>query len=136
MTVPEGYVAYHRPSGYLELIGPLYESARDPSTVRLRLDARHANARGWMHAGVVVALADTIMGHTAHRSRPDVTGLVTVSLTTDFVGSAHVGDWIEGRATVRRAGRRLAFTACEFVVGERLVLAASGVFAVIAASEP
>ncbi len=64
------------------------------------------------------------------RTAPDrPTRLVTASLTTDFPGSAQLGDWVTGTATVRRTGRQLAFTTCEFTANGRLVLAASGVFA-------
>jgi acyl-coenzyme A thioesterase 13 len=126
---PDGFVLYHRPSRYLDLIGPLYESVDDPSVVRLLMDERHTNARGFVHAGLLVAVADTIMGHTIHRTSPGAPSLVTVSLTTDFTGSAQIGDWLEGHAEVRRHGARVSFAACEFHVAERLVLAASGVFA-------
>jgi acyl-coenzyme A thioesterase PaaI-like protein len=70
------------------------------------------------------------MGHSVQRAAPDDPAVVTVSLTTDFTGSAHPGDWLEGHARVRRRGSRVSFAACEFHVGDRLVLAASGVFAV------
>lgn len=80
---------------------------------------------------MLVSLADVVMGHTAHRAGPPETGLVTVSLTTDFPGSARSGDWVAGHATVVRRGRRLAFTRCEFTAHDRLVLVASGVFATV-----
>ena len=130
VNVPDGCVPYHRPIRYLDLIGPVYERADDPSTVRLLIDDRHTNARGFLHAGLLVAVADTIMGHTVQRAAPDGPAVVTVSLSTDFTGSAHPGDWLEGHALVRRRGSRVSFAACEFQVGGRLVLAASGVFAV------
>ena len=129
MNAPDSWVPYHRPSRYLDLIGPLYEQAEDPSAVRLLVDDRHTNARGFLHAGLLVAVADTIMGHTIQRSAPDAPAVVTVSLSTDFTGSAHPDDWLEGHAVVRRRGSRVSFAACEFHVGGRLVLAASGVFA-------
>ena len=129
MSAPSGYLSYHRSSRYLELIGPLYEAAHDPSRVGLRIDERHTNGRGFLHAGLLVAVADTIMGHTAQRALGPDARLVTVSLTTDFTSSAQAGDWVEGHATIRRAGRRLSFGASEFTVAGRLVLAASGVFA-------
>ena len=132
MSTPEGFIAYARSSRYLELIGPLYEAAGDPSVVGLHVDGRHTNARGFLHAGVLVAVADVPMGHTAHRAGPPDAGLVTASLTTDFPGSAQLGDWVTGAATVRRVGRKLAFTTCEFTANGRLVLAASGVFATTA----
>jgi acyl-coenzyme A thioesterase 13 len=129
VTFPVEFVPYHRPSRYLELIGPLYEAVADASVVRLQIDERHTNARGFLHAGVLVAVADVVMGHTAQRAGPAGTSLVTVSLTTDFPGSAQLGDWVKGHASVRRVGRQLAFTSCEFTANGRLVLAASGVFA-------
>ena len=132
---PAGFVSYSRPSPYLELIGPVFEAASDPSLVRLHVEGRHTNARGFLHAGVLVTLADIVMGHTAHRAGPPEIGLVTVSLTTDFPGTARSGDWIEGHATVTRRGRQLAFTRCEFTSGPRLVLAASGVFAAVPGRE-
>jgi len=131
---PDGFTLYHRPSPYLELIGPLYESAEDPSVVRLLVDDRHTNARGFLHAGVLVAVADTIMGHTLQRRSTGADAVVTVSLTTDFTGPANIGDWLEGRATVRRQGRRISFGDCAFHVGDRLVLRASGIFATVGAT--
>jgi len=130
MTAPEGFVPYARTSRYLDLIGPVYQAANDPDVVGLLVDARLTNSRGFLHAGALVAVADTIMGHTAERASPDVARLVTVSMTTEFPGPAQLGDWITGRAVTRRTGRRLAFTSCEFRTDERLVLTASAIFAV------
>ncbi len=129
MSIPDGFTPYARSSRYLELIGPLYQAVGDPAVVGLRVNEQHTNSRGFLHAGVLVAVADVLMGHTAHRASPPDTGLVTASLTTDFPGSAQLGDWITGIATVRQVGRKLAFTSCEFTANGRLVLAASGVFA-------
>jgi acyl-coenzyme A thioesterase 13 len=130
MSTPAGFVPYHRSSRYLELIGPVFEALDNPSRVGLRIDERHTNARGFLHAGLLVAVADTIMGHAAQRALGPDTRLVTVSLTTDFTSSAQSGDWVEANATVRRSGRRLSFGSCEFSVAGRLLLAASGVFAI------
>ena len=129
MTVPDGYEPYARTSPYLRLIGPVYE-ADGGSVIGLRLDERHTNARGLLHAGLLVALADVVMGHAAQRVAPAGSSLVTASLTTDFVSSARLGDWVRGAAEVRHVGRRLAFTGCRFTVDDRLLLSASGVFAV------
>jgi uncharacterized protein (TIGR00369 family) len=128
VSAPAGFVPYARPSGYLDLVGPVYQATHDPAVVGLRVAERLTNSRGGLHAGVLVAVADTVMGHTAERAGG--ARLVTVSMTTEFPGSARLGDWITGRATVRRVGRRLAFAGCEFRVDDRLVLTASGVFAV------
>lgn len=129
MTAPPGFVPYRRSSPYLDLIGPLYESDHDPFVVGMWLDSRHTNARGFVHAGLLVALADTVLGHTIHRTAPDSPPIVTVSLTTDFLGSAHSGAWLRGQAEVQRHGRRLSFASATFHADDRLVLTARGVFA-------
>jgi uncharacterized protein (TIGR00369 family) len=134
MTVPASFTTYARSSRYLDLIGPLYELRGDPSIVGLAIGERHTNSRGMLHAGVLVAIADTVMGHTAERASAG-SRLVTASLTTNFAGSARVGEWLQGEATVQRSGRRLAFASCAFHVEDRLILAATGVFAVTAGAE-
>jgi uncharacterized protein (TIGR00369 family) len=136
MTTPAAFVPYTRTSGYLDLVGPLYQHRDDPSLVGLQTDERHTNSRGAIHAGVLVAIADTVMGHSAERAAATGARLVTVSLTTDFTDAARGGDWIQAQATVRRCGRRLAFTSCSFHVADRLILTASGVFAVTGADPP
>jgi len=130
MTVPDSFDLYARPSRYLDLIGPLFQHHDDPSTVGLFTDERHTNSRGIVHGGLLVAIADTVMGHTAERAAHG-RRVVTASLTTDFAGSAPGGLWLEGAAFVSRAGRRLAFTTCRFHCADQLVLSASGVFAVL-----
>ena len=129
MDAPPGFIPYRRSSPYLDLIGPVYESAEGPWIIRLWLEDKHANARGFVHAGVIVALADTLLGHTIGRSAPGSPPLVTVSLTTDFTGSARVGTWLQGRAEVKRHGRRVSFATADFHADDRLVMTASGVFA-------
>ena len=136
MNAPDRFIPYARPSRYLELIGPVFQSQTDAATIGVLLDERHGNARGFVHAGVLVALADTLMGHTAQRAGPPDTRLVTVSLTTDFPATARLGEWVTGTATVQRIGRTLAFTSCRFTAGGRLVLAASGVFASVSPRDP
>ena len=124
----DGFVEYTRSSRYLDLIGPLYERRGDGSVVGLVIDERHTNSRGMLHGGVLVAIADTVMGHTSERAATG-TRLVTVSLSTDFLGAARLGEWVQGHATVRRSGTRMAFASCAFHVEDRLILTASGVFA-------
>jgi acyl-coenzyme A thioesterase 13 len=136
MTVPAPFVPYARTSRYLDLVGPLYQHRDDASLVGLQTDERHTNSRGAVHAGVLVAIADTVMGHSAERAAATGARVVTVSLTTDFTDAARGGDWIQAQATVRRCGRRLAFTSCRFHVADRLILTASGVFAVTGAATP
>lgn len=62
--------------------------------------------------------------------------VVTASLSTDFIGIAHLGDWIECHVEIDRIGARMAFASCHLKVGERKILRASGVFAIVKPVEP
>jgi acyl-coenzyme A thioesterase 13 len=130
VTAPSTFTPYARTSPYLELVGPVYEHRDDPSIIGLELDERHTNSRGFCHAGVLLALADTIMGHTIDHALAGPGRPVTVTLTSDFLGSARGGDWLEGRATIGRVGRRLAFGACDFRHHDQTVFRATAVFAI------
>jgi acyl-coenzyme A thioesterase PaaI-like protein len=49
-------------------------------------------------------------------------------MTTDFVGPAHLGDWVEGRANIIRRTRTLVFVEGEVFTRKRLMMTAKGVF--------
>jgi acyl-coenzyme A thioesterase PaaI-like protein len=52
-------------------------------------------------------------------------------MTTDFIGTARAGDWVEGTGRVTRAGRSLVFAeGSATVLGGRRVFTASGIFKV------
>ena len=59
--------------------------------------------------------------------RPFIT---TANVTTDFAGSAKVGDWIEAHVNVQKVGRTLAFANCYVVCEGRRIVHASGIFSV------
>ena len=83
---------------------------------------------------LIAALADNAMGLacvlSAAGAAAGVGGIVTVSLTCDFTGTARIGDWLEIRAQPVRVGRTLAFGEARVTVGDRLIARASAVFSV------
>jgi len=65
----------------------------------LYLADQHCNSRGLVHGGLIAALADNAMGLSCvvalRAAGRDVgNGLVTVSLGTDYLGSAKLGQWL------------------------------------------
>lgn len=128
--LPEGFEPLFRSSPFLDLIGPLYyRRDADGLTIGLRADGRHVNARGAVHGGVLMTLADIALGYTTGLSEDPPVLLTTASMTIDFAGGAKEGDWVEARADIQKVGGRLAFAnAYLFVEGKRIVRA-SGVFA-------
>lgn len=139
-AVPKGFVLIERTKpGFMALCGPTYlKNPGDGSTpvLALRVEEKHLNMRGIVHGGLLVTLADSALATGLHYARKVPLSLVTVSLTTDFVEAAHLGDWIEAHVDVQRVGARMAFANCYLHVGEKRILRASGVFAVVKSLAP
>ncbi len=128
-AVPGGFAPWARGSPYLDLIGPFYLKRDDEDVVwGLRIEERHANRRGFAHGGLLATLADVALGHTMGMRSDAARSAVTVNLSTDFAGSAQVGDWVEARVDVQRVGRSVAFANCYLTVDGERIVRASAVF--------
>lgn len=125
--VPPGYVPCPLSVGdFGDSIGPFFMRP-DGSGFACRMARRHSNPLGVVHGGVLMTLADQVLGLTVHRA----TGLepsATVSLNCDFVEGARPGDLIEGEAEVTRVTRSLVFAQGRLRCGDRLILTASGLW--------
>ena len=128
--MPDGFRPPPRTSPLLDLLGPFYACGEGGDLVLgVRVAQKHANARGFAHAGLLLALADVALGYAAAFSEDPPAPLVTASLTADFAGSAGVGDWVEARVDVQRVGKRMAFANAYLHAGEKRIVRASAVFA-------
>src|SRR5215475_2761618 len=108
MDVPEGFQPLFRTSPVLELIGPIYSRGVGTDLVLgLRVEAKHCNARGTIHGGILASLADVAMGYTMAFATDPPTGLVTANLSLDYAGTAKVGDWLETLVDVQKQARAL-----------------------------
>ncbi|MDN5918380.1 MAG: PaaI family thioesterase [Pseudonocardia sp.] len=129
--VPDGFTRVQRRSPFLDLLGELHVLDDDGQPVYgLRIRPEHANNRGAAHGGVLMTLADLVLGYTTAFASDPPLPLTTASMSVDFVGAAQVGEWLEGRAEIVRTGRSLAFATCYLTVGDRRVVRASSVLAV------
>jgi len=135
---PEGWKPLKRGGPFLHMLGPLYyrKDEQGRPIIAMRMEEKHLNTRGIAHGGMLVTLADSALGIALSMSRTPPQPMVTVSLTTDFVEAAKQGDWMEAHVDVQRVGKRLAFANCYLVVGDRRILRASGVFALVPPAKP
>lgn len=78
--------------------GPVFERKIDAGVQRgFRVAARHINAGGALHGGMVMTFADILLATAVHAvAKPP---FVTIRLTTDFIGPAFEGEWVQGTAT-------------------------------------
>jgi uncharacterized protein (TIGR00369 family) len=107
---PAGFARHFRQSPLTDPWEPLF-SQRADGVVRigLRAAAPHANSRGFVHGGLICALADNAMGLSCGEALDQRPSLVTVSLAVDYLGAARLGQWVEIRPRLNRLGATLCF---------------------------
>jgi len=131
-AAPAGFEPLEGIGPFAELIGPLLARGEGEERVLgLRIDERHLNAGGKAMGGLLATLVDFAIGRAVHAALDDDGGAVTVSLTTDFLGPAEPGEFVEAHTEVERLGGRLAFADCSLRVGDREVVRGRAVFAVL-----
>ncbi|MEO0983026.1 MAG: PaaI family thioesterase [Pseudomonadota bacterium] len=111
---PEGFEPHYRESAFTDPWEPIYSQvAPDRVRIGLYLGPAHCNSRGLVHGGLIATLADNAMGlscgEVLRGAGRDVAGLVTVNLSTDFLGSAKLGQWLVVDTDFVRAGGTLSF---------------------------
>jgi len=127
--VPEGFERHTRRSGLTEPWEPIYaRRSIDGVSLAIRAGAAHANSRGFVHGGLITALADNAMGLSCGEQVANASGLVTVSLSVDFVVFAKVGQWLEIRPQVIKTGKSLCFATALVLADDSVCARASGVF--------
>src|SRR5712691_6351452 len=129
--IPEGFRKLDVADEFVGLIGPLWFKAEGETLrVGLPLEPRHGNPMGWAHGGLLVTLADMVMGAGSGHATGIRWPHPTISLSTEFVRGARLGQWLEGTARIARRTLNFCFCSCDLVCGGEIVLVASGVFKV------
>lgn len=136
IDIPTGFVPVGASSGsenFESLVGPLYQRQDAPANIAIwgfRAERRHCNPFGIVHGGMLTTFADTMMGSLVFHA---IAGApcATITLTMDFVGAGREGDWIEGRAELLRQGRSICFLRSELRSNDKIILNASGAWAII-----
>jgi uncharacterized protein (TIGR00369 family) len=89
------------------------------------------NSAGFVHGGMISALADSAMGRSLRTIKPGVVRSMSFDLKLSFINAAKVGERLRATGRVVHAGRRTAVTECRVEgPGGRLVATASGTFAI------
>ncbi|TAF66288.1 MAG: PaaI family thioesterase [Cytophagales bacterium] len=131
--LPEGFEPLFRTSPFLDNLGKFYYQKQDSIfSVGTFVSENHLNNRGFAHAGLFTTLADIALGYGAAFSKEPPVNLVTVSLSTDFVGNAQLGDFVEARVDVQKIGKQVAFAnAFIFKNQQERIVRVSAVFSVL-----
>ena len=136
MTAPDGYEARLRESfarqAAMRTIGAEIAHVA-PGEVDLRMAYREdlTQQHGFIHAGIVSALADSACGYAAYTLMPTDAGVVSIEFKVNLVAPA-AGEAFVARARVKKAGRTITVcTADVFAIRdgqERMVATMQGTF--------
>jgi uncharacterized protein (TIGR00369 family) len=127
-AIPDGFQPHFRKSPLTDPWEPLYSKLLpDRVIVGLHVRTPHTNSRGMLHGGLIAALADNAMGMSCsivmQREGRELTAKpVTVSMSTDFIGAAKLGQWVAFDTQYVKTGRTLCF-AQAFVTADGEVIA-------------
>ena len=97
----------------------------------LTLDDRHTNRHGVLHGGLVSVMLDNAMGATGSLAVDDsgIYPMLTISMSTNFLASANVGDTLTATGWITGGGRKIKFIDGEIRDGDdTLIATGSGVF--------
>ena len=141
-VIPPGFSPHFRKSPATDPWEPLFSKVAD-RTVALGtwIRSAHCNSKGFLHGGVLSALADNAMGLSAieaanacglRRTRPGV----TLSLAIDFLSTGRIGQWLEVEPRVLKVGRSVAFVDCVVSADGKAIARASASFRVFNADAP
>lgn len=112
---PDGYRPHFRQSPFTDPWEPLFSRVSDEEvSIGLHLAEAHCNSRGLVHGGLIASIADNAMGLSCgqilRKAGREISGLVTVNLSVDYIGSAKLGQWMATHTEVVKAGGSLCFT--------------------------
>jgi acyl-coenzyme A thioesterase PaaI-like protein len=130
-AAPADWVPWPHPSPLLDAIGGFLRHPHDPRRVGFVAEGPKLNARGFLHAGAIAAVADVAIGHVLADLAAPPSGAVTVNLSCDLLDTAQDGEWVEVLVVPTKMGRRLrAGSATVHVVGDppRLVATVTALF--------
>lgn len=129
--VPAGYRQLDRNSQFSDLTGPYYGKQPGGATfsMGMLIEEKHINSLGVVHGGALMTLADNAVGDAAEEALNEPDSLVTVSMNSEFLNPAKLGDWVEAQARVLKKGGRLVFVDCLLSAGGKPILHASAVMA-------
>lgn len=92
-----------------DVAGPFYFRVDEQGPVcAFRAERKHMNSGGVMHGGCLMTFADFSLFGIAHEHIGDDYGL-TVAFTSEFLSGPKIGQLVEARGDVLRAGRSIIF---------------------------
>jgi len=124
---PEGYSSILSTSPFGWENGPIFNRTDGEDFKRgFRIASKHLNAGGVLHGGMVMTFADIVLAQAV--SKVAEPPFVTIRLTSDFIGIAVEGDWVEGTATAEAPKDGIVAVQGIIEVKGKIIASAQGLF--------
>jgi len=116
-------------SPYINHIGGLWmNNSNDENTYKVQVKPNHLNTVKFTHGGFLLAFIDTSMGDAASRAC-DMQYCVTMSLTTNFIGTSNSGDTIISKPIVNKRTAQFCYVTTTITdEKDKIIATASGVW--------
>ena len=125
---PVGFAEMQRKGEYWRMSGPYFGRARDGGADQAFFaDARHCNAQGFVHGGMLSAFLDGLLSQAVRLTTNDPT-VATIHLSVDFLAMARKDEWVIGESLVTRQTRDVVFVEGRLHSGGLDVVRGSGLF--------
>jgi uncharacterized protein (TIGR00369 family) len=129
MDIPAGFERHFKTSSLTNPWEPIYScKLEDRIQLGLPTTEMHTNSRGFVHGGLITALADNAMGLSCAIQYPEKRNILTMNLSVDFVSVAKVGQWLLFDSSFSKLGNSVCFAQCFVTAEGKTVARASGVF--------
>ena len=128
MSTPPGFVEVKLADPFEIYVGPAFQQGDKGSRrFAFRVDERHTNRRGVLHGGMMLTFADLSLGAAAI-DWGDREPSVTLSMQSQFLKPAALGDLVEVAPQLLRRTRSLLFIRGDFTVAGETIFTASSVW--------
>lgn len=130
--IPAGFTPAEFAPGFLDHSGPYFLGHADGARVLgLRVREEHRNYVGLAHGGLLTTFADVALSFLVHDSERPRLNVVTNTLTTNFLGPARPGDWLEAHGRIDRIGKQIAYTSGQIRRDGEVLMTMSAVFTIL-----
>ena len=131
-TPPPGFVLLPPlgEPGFQAQCGAIWIRAEDGKLVAgFRVETMHCNPAGVCHGGMLASFCDMHMALAAHyEGQFETLMLPTITLSMDYLAPTPRGAWVEARATVHKATRRMVFSSETVLADGEPVAHARGIY--------
>ena len=133
MSTPTGYDQVRLVDPFEIHVGPAFvRGERGRRRYALEARADHCNMRGVVHGGMLMTLADMMLGQAVWDAT-DNAACVTMNMQVQFLKPAKAGDLIEVEPDITRRTRSLVFMRGDFTVAGEVIMAVQSVWKLFAA---